>query len=101
MSKKNKEVILEPLDENLGYLNMGCDPEFFFLNEKRQVIGSEKVLPEKGLRAEGNSYGYYDHDTDPLFVIDGVQAELHPYPDTCRALLGNDIRECFKTLRKI
>jgi len=72
-----------------GYVNMGCDPEFFF-TRKGKVIGSEKVLPQEGLKSTEYWGG--------KFVIDGVQAELNPSPSTCRAAVGNAIRACFKDL---
>lgn len=71
---------------------MGCDPEFFFKLDG-QVIGAEKVIPKKGLQ---RSHGF---KTTSKFIIDGVQAELNPRPDTCRANLANEIVGCFKTLK--
>lgn len=67
---------------------MGCDPEFFFKSEGK-VVGAEKVIPANGLIVSGAS----------KFIIDGVQAELNPCPSSCRALLGNEIRRCFNTLK--
>ena len=61
-------------------VSLGADPEFFF-SKNGSVVGSEKILPEKGLVGR--------------FVRDGVQAELHPNASTCRALLGNEIHQCF------
>lgn len=68
---------------------LGCDPEFF-IRSKGEVIGAEKVLPEKGLKAGAGLAS--------KFVIDGVQAELNPIPSSCRALLAAEIAACFKTL---
>ena len=105
IKKQNLEPLdyLEPLDESIGLL-MGCDPEFFFVNGKGQVVGSEKVLPKKGLKWKDDDFGYsdsgYEDTQKPIFIIDGVQAELNPEPNTCRALLGNDIHSCFLQLRK-
>lgn len=70
--------------------NLGCDPEFFF-RQDGEITGSEKVIPKTGLAAGESG--------ESKFVIDGVQAELNPRPSGCRGLLGNDIRECFKTLK--
>jgi len=87
-------------------VTLGCDPEFFFSNDG-EIVGSEKVLPEEGLK--------YDptkdrcgcdgaHTTPPgsesKFIVDGVQAELNPRPNTCRANLGNEIGACFRKLWK-
>lgn len=69
---------------------MGCDPEFFFLKNGK-VIGAEKILPEHGLLIRGDI-------NSSKFIIDGVQAELNPRPNYCRANLGNEIRLCFQTL---
>lgn len=66
---------------------MGCDPELFFKTDGK-VIGAEKVLPEKGLVYTANS----------KIIIDGVQLELNPRPNYCRANLANEIREMFKLL---
>jgi hypothetical protein len=108
MSKTNttKTVNLQPL-QHIESVMMGCDPEFFFVDGRGKVIGSEKVLPEKGLKydeAKPNTYfnneNTYNYDK-PIFIIDGVQAEINPEPNTCRALLANDIHACFLKLRKM
>lgn len=84
---------------------MGCDPEFFF-EKKGEIIGSEKFITEKegilidpyrtgvnaGPRAIGNGM------IASKFIMDGVQVELNPRPDTCRARLSNEIAVCFQTL---
>jgi hypothetical protein len=75
---------------------MGCDPEFFFRTDKG-IIGAEKVFKPEGLVVKSNSYGDSKHSK---FIIDGVQAELNPKPNTCRANLANEIAYCFKTLKE-
>lgn len=91
---------------------MGCDPEFFF-RFKGEIVGAEKVIPEKGL-AYGSKGGYEDGPNghrdgdytslaingDSKFIIDGIQAELNPRPNTCRANLANEIVCCFRALKK-
>lgn len=67
---------------------IGCDPEFFF-SKKGKIIGSEKIIPEKGLQTNS---GY------SKIIIDGVQAELNPRASKCRELLANEIRECFREI---
>lgn len=69
---------------------LGCDPEFFFVDAAHRVVGSERVLPEEGLK-------------DPFgskIVIDGVQAELNPPSSGCRESLASFIAEQFVTLGK-
>lgn len=66
---------------------MGCDPEFFFTS-KGEVIGAEKVFKKDGLQVTAGS----------KFIIDGVQAELNPRPNHCRANLANEIVLCFQGL---
>lgn len=78
---------------------LGCDPEFFF-KQNGEIVGAEKFIPKEGI-----SQNTYIPTTGPSaivskFIIDGVQAELNPRPNTCRANLANEIRECFKTLKK-
>ena len=96
---------LKPLIFNQN-ISLGCDPEFFFAKEGR-VIGSEKVLPERGRQTSPAdtmcSYHPYNCDSTYLskFIIDGVQAELNPRPAACRALLGNEIKNCFRELRDL
>lgn len=74
---------------------LGCDPEFFF-KFKGEIVGAEKFIPTKGLTAMQDSRGF--GSTQSKFIIDGVQAELNPRPDQCRANLANEIAACFKTL---
>lgn len=90
---------------NICYL--GCDPEFFF-SKNGKIFGAEKVLPENGIIYEPGTCkhdnGTYKDDgahtslkdTKSKIVIDGVQAELNPRPNTCRANLGNEISACFR-----
>lgn len=74
------------------YLNMGCDPEFFF-KQDGQIIGAEKVLPKHGLTVTRGD------TTTSKFIIDGVQAELNPRPSTCREVIAGELRACFTHLK--
>lgn len=94
------------MSTNLNFRSVmfGCDPEFFFSKEGR-VLGAEKVLPEDGLiYKKGDLLGNpKDGDSTSIggyskTIIDGVQAELNPRANTCRANLGNEIACCFRTL---
>ena len=71
-------------------VKLGCDPEFFF-KKNGQVIGSEKVIDIKNGLQMSNKVS--------RFIVDGVQAELNPAPNSCRANLANEISYCFKVLR--
>ena len=72
-------------------VSFGCDPEFFFKNDKG-IVGAEKVFPKDGLTVGINN---------SKFIIDGVQAELNPAPSTCRQLLANEISRCFAGLDEV
>lgn len=65
----------------------GCDPEFF-LEKNKKIIGSEKVIPENGIGEENSN----------RVIIDGVQAELNPLPNSCRQSLKGNITNCFRKL---
>ena len=87
-------------------VTLGCDPEFFF-SSGGKVVGSEKILPETGLKYDPTKdrSGWDGAHTaltgsESKFVVDGVQAELNPRPNTCRANLGNEIGACFRKLWK-
>ena len=74
----------------LHSVNFGCDPEFFF-EKNGTIIGSEKVIDiKKGLKAGTNS----------KFIVDGVQAEINPMPNTCRKILAGEISQCFASLNR-
>lgn len=88
-------------------VTLGCDPEFFFSGSKGKTTGAEKVLPENGITYQPGTAGKRDGDYTSCgnvkaskIVIDGVQAELNPRPNTCRANLGNEISACFRDLHK-
>ena len=86
-------------------VTLGGDPEFFFTGSKGQTTGAEKILPEGGLIYKPGSAphdGSYTaiSGTTSKVIIDGVQAELNPRPNTCRANLGNEIGACFRDLAK-
>lgn len=72
-------------------LSMGCDPELF-LTQNGSVIGSERVIPETGITSDGRAM--------PGIIRDGIQVELNPPANTCRAYLGISIAlllRCLKT----
>lgn len=66
---------------------LGSDPELFVATNGK-VVGAEKVIPQEGIRTQYSS-----------IVLDGVQLELHPAPNTCRALIANDFKAIFKKLK--
>jgi hypothetical protein len=79
----------------------GCDPELF-LTQNGNVIGAEKFMAP----ADTEKFVKTNNATDYVakyikkFVLDGVQLELNPSPNTCRANLGNEIRYAFQALKK-
>lgn len=82
-------------------VKFGCDPELFF-EKDGQVIGSEKVVTEPII---SDAYGCLDlkplkEKNKRAFVNDGVQIELNPTANTCRANIGNEIAAAFRTLRQ-
>lgn len=75
----------------------GCDPEFFF-EKKGKIIGSEKIIDKnKGITIR-SPIG--DYNSKSKFIVDGVQAELNPKPNTCRQSLASEISICFQELYK-
>ena len=72
--------------------SLGSDPELFIATTSGTVIGAEKVIPKGGLF--GGSQGM----AKPSIVLDGVQVELHPRPDHCRARIANDFKAIFTKL---
>lgn len=64
-------------------LTYGCDPEGFF-TRGGSIIGSEKVIPEAGLRK--------------VVVRDGVQWELNPAPSLNLSTLGQSISNAFRMM---
>jgi hypothetical protein len=74
-------------------VTFGCDPELFFAKDGK-IIGSEKVLPKEGLTVRDT---YYSHGK---VVRDGIQVEINPKENSCRALLGNSISQCFRQLSR-
>ena len=82
---------MKSLSYTEAVLLMGADPELF-LSRNDEIIGSEKVIPEEGIKE--NIY-------NNKIVRDGVQIEINPNPASCRAYLGNDISRCFKEIKKI
>lgn len=85
-------------------ISFGCDPEFFFTVQGK-TIGAEKIIPKKGIKYKAKTThntegGYTAKGTESKIIIDGVQAELNPRANTCRANLGNEISQCFRELYK-
>jgi len=78
-------VKLKPLSFHQN-VSLGCDPEFFFADDRGDVIGSEKIL------GDTKSIGV---------IIDGVQAELNPGASSCRESLASGISGCFIRIRDL
>lgn len=75
--------------QSIHAMRLGCDPEFFFTKDGK-VVGSEKAIPEVGFDTGG-----------ARLVRDGVQVEINPAPDTCRAYLVNNIAQAFRQIAKV
>lgn len=69
----------------------GADPEGFF-SKDGVIIGSEKVLPEAGLKS-GTAIR-------PHVVLDGVQFELNPPSRNSVPLLGREVSTAFELLSR-
>lgn len=80
-----------PTLRSFGMPSLGCDPEFFFQDEKGQVVGAERILPTPSPKVEAGL---------KLFVLDGVQVEMHPKAATCRAHVANHVAVGFRSLKK-
>jgi hypothetical protein len=94
---------------------MGSDPEIF-LTRGGKIVGSERVIPEDGIILnQVNDHGrplnplHYDerlaawtssHGAGGSIVRDGVQAELHPTPVSCRAIMGVQFAAMFRVLHQ-
>lgn len=70
-------------------VSLGSDPELF-LSKEGKIIGSEKVIPEKGVVPEGWSIA-------PV-IRDGVQVEFNVPANNCRQSFSSNLRECFRAL---
>jgi len=84
-------------------VTFGADPEFFFKKKTGGVVAAEKVLPPQGLKCppKDDSVGGITAvgEKTSAVIIDGVQAELNPRANTCRANLGYEIASCLRQLR--
>lgn len=84
---------------------LGIDPEFFF-KRRGKIIGSERILPEEGIRfnhsTAGSTTGIYTRLTPhhPYNIVrDGVQAEINLQSGVhCRALVQSYVRDAFRLL---
>jgi hypothetical protein len=74
---------------SVPYITFGTDPEGFFEKDGK-IIGSERVIPEEGLK-EGQ---YYNSDV----VRDGVQFELNPKSSNAIVGLGSNIGKAMSKL---
>lgn len=72
-------------------ITFGTDPELFLVDSKGVVRGSEKVIPAAKSAATG--YG--------KVIRDGVQVEFNADPQSCRELLGQQLRYCFTHLDRL
>ena len=79
-------MILKPV----SYVTYGSDPEGFFRRNDGKILGSERILPEEGLKA-GEYY-------KPWVVRDGIQFELNPQNSVTTGGLGAQIKASLKLL---
>ena len=99
------EIVKRVKLPNKGSYKFGCDPELFLMKGDK-VIGSERVVPEKGLLPSFTSrYGYARNSapvssTEAGVTQDGVQAELHILPINCRANFSNNLYKCIASLKE-
>lgn len=70
---------------------LGCDPELFLERDGR-IIGSERVIPEAGLKP-GNSI-------KATVVRDGIQVELNPTASANMTMVGRSISTAFEMLAR-
>lgn len=75
-------------------VRFGCDPEFFFQDGKGSIVGAEKVLDTSGKLVYTSPFA-----SNSAFVLDGVQVELNPAAQTCRAYMGNEIKAAMIALK--
>ena len=75
-------------------VTFGCDPEAFFTKGGR-IVGSEKVLPEKGILQRRSGYSQQTG-----VVLDGVQFELHTLPSQSPVGVGQELATAFKLLKR-
>ena len=91
---------LKPIN-NWKNFSIGCDPEFFIKDKKGNVVGAEKIIDKtKGKRIIKRTAVNHSIYGDHKIIVDGVQAELNPGADTCRARIINTISSAFKQLEK-
>ncbi len=100
------EVTTQPIPKKLSKVShvayfLGCDPEFFFKVDKK-IVGAELFIPKEGLLNTVKSVNdrCVLQGSKTKFIIDGVQVELNPRPNTCRANLANEIAAAFKCLKQ-
>lgn len=85
-------------------LMFGADPEFFITLDGR-VIGSERVIPSKGLDM---NHGCNPHsgtyqapkESGTKFVRDGIQVELNPATVSCRGSGFMAYSKAFRSLKR-
>ena len=75
-----------------SHCTLGCDPEIFIRSLKTdRIVGSEKVIPEKGITSKQVS-GLSDYSpTKGTIERDGVQAEIHPGSADCTTIVNNNV----------
>lgn len=82
-------------------ITIGADPEFFF-KKNGKIIGSEKVIPKRGLSVNKESSPYNgSRIIYGKLVRDGVQAEINIKPQTCRQILGDNFGKIFRYIKKL
>jgi len=76
-------------------ITFGADPELFFSDSEGHIIGAEKVLPASGVLP-----GLSTHGTPTKVILDGVQVELNPAPNSCRQVFGAGVATAFAALKQ-
>ncbi len=80
----------------------GADPEFFFKKKSGGVVGAEKVIPPNGFMLPLKYVGVGGVTAGAgvsHVIIDGVQAELNPRPNSSRKGLAREIGATLKSMK--
>jgi hypothetical protein len=100
IEEKEREIMNAPKKtlHHLAGVYIGMDPELFIRDAKGHIVPSEVVIPPGGMNF------FQKGQKKKEVVRDGVQAEIHPRPYTCRANMANELsailRGFIKEVRK-
>jgi hypothetical protein len=89
------EEVASKYDPPRTSVSLGTDLEFFFRARNHGVVPADNILPPESEAMDS------DGGVKKAIFYDGIQAEIRTTPDSCRARIGDQLVDLFRTVHRV